>query len=264
MSLHQKVIAVTGVSSGIGKAAAYHLTMLGAHVVGIDRSSPPPDVQLHAFIAVDLSDPSAIDEGIRQLPAELHGLANVAGASSAAPIETQFRVNFLGTRHLVDAVADRLRSPASVVNVAAGNAMFWSKRFDANLELISTTGFEGGLAWLADNPQVPTTSYARSKEALIMWTLQTATRWVGTGRRINALSPGPVETPMLDEFRSIIGHEVIAADAERSGRAGTAEDLAPIIAFLLSEESHWIHGANIAADGGFSASAQLVKDGWAY
>jgi NAD(P)-dependent dehydrogenase (short-subunit alcohol dehydrogenase family) len=263
-SLSGNTIVVTGVSSGIGKAAAHYLVTEGADVIGLDRGEPPADLSLADFHLVDLGEPASITSFASKIDRQIDGIANVAGASSATPIETQFRVNFLGTRYLLQSLTPALAATASVVNVAAGAALHWRDRIDSLTELLATNGFEDGLEWLKRNPQIPSHSYARSKEALVMWTYQTAVDWVGSGRRINAVSPGPVETPMLNEFRSIIGANVIAEDAKRSGRAATAEDIAPVIAFLMRDESAWIHGANIAADGGFSASALLSREGWAY
>jgi NAD(P)-dependent dehydrogenase (short-subunit alcohol dehydrogenase family) len=264
MTLAERSYVVTGVSSGIGAAAARQIASEGGRVIGVDRSEPDANIPVTEFYRVDLADPVSIDAFASQLKTPLDGLANVAGASSAAPINVQFDVNFLGTRHLLSRLTPMLSSRASVVNVAAGAGMHWRERMTMLKELLGTSNFDEGRKWLSRHPQDPKLSYARSKEALIMWTLQTAVEWVGSGRRLNAVSPGPVETPMLDEFREIIGKDIIAADVKRSGRAGTAEDIAPVIAFLLRDESRWIHGANLSADGGFSASAWLSEDGWAY
>ena len=262
--LAKRTYVVTGVSSGIGAATARHIKEHGGRVIGLDRSEPQSDIALAEFHRVDLGNPDSIDALAKKVKTRIDGIANVAGASSASPIDIQFNVNFLGTRYLLEQLYAGLSERASVVNVAAGAGMFWRDRIDALTELLATKDFDEGHLWLERHPQDSKLSYARSKEALIMWTLQKAVEWAGSGKRINAVSPGPVETPMLNEFRRIIGEDVIASDAERSGRAATAEDIAPVITFLLRYESAWVHGANIAVDGGFSASVSLSNDGWAY
>ena len=69
-----------------------------------------------------------------------------------------------------------------------------------------------------------------------------------------AVSPGPVETPILKQFRAVLGDARVNSDIDRVGRAGTASDIAPVVLFLASDGARWINGANIAADGGLEAS----------
>jgi nucleoside-diphosphate-sugar epimerase len=113
MSLVGQKIVATGVSSGIGEATVSYLASRNVRVVGLDRRLPSRDVGLEDFQEIDLSDPARIDRAVVVLPKSFDGLVNVAGVSSAAPVETQFRVNFLGTRYLVDCVRTRLQAPAS-------------------------------------------------------------------------------------------------------------------------------------------------------
>ena len=68
------------------------------------------------------------------------------------------------------------------------------------------------------------------------------------------MSPGPVETPILKQFREVLGDARVDSDIDRVGRAGTASDIAPVILFLSSDGARWINGANIADDGGLEAS----------
>lgn len=78
------------------------------------------------------------------------------------------------------------------------------------------------------------------------------------GIRVNAVSPGPVETPILTQFRQVPGDARVDNDIVRVGRsvwrAGTAADIAPVVLILCSDAARWINGANIAADGGLEAS----------
>ena len=69
---------------------------------------------------------------------------------------------------------------------------------------------------------------------------------------MNTVSPGPVETPILGDFLQTLG-ERAKEDARLMERPGTAQDIAPVIAFMLSSESYWIRGANIPVDGGMAA-----------
>ena len=67
--------------------------------------------------------------------------------------------------------------------------------------------------------------------------------------RMNCVSPGPVETPILPDFLETLG-ERAAEDAKIMDRPGRPEDIAPVIAFMCSDGSSWIRGANIPVDGG--------------
>jgi NAD(P)-dependent dehydrogenase (short-subunit alcohol dehydrogenase family) len=74
------------------------------------------------------------------------------------------------------------------------------------------------------------------------------------GLRVNAVSPGPVTTPILKEFRHIFGDPRVDDDIARVGRAGAAPDIAPAVLFLCSDGARWINGANLPVDGGLEAS----------
>ena len=60
------------------------------------------------------------------------------------------------------------------------------------------------------------------------------------------MSPGPVETPILKQFRDVLGDARVDSDIARVGRAGTAGDIAPVVLFLCSDGARWINGANVA------------------
>jgi NAD(P)-dependent dehydrogenase (short-subunit alcohol dehydrogenase family) len=67
------------------------------------------------------------------------------------------------------------------------------------------------------------------------------------------VSPGPVATPILGEFRMMFGDARVDGDISAVGRAATASDIAPAILFLCSDGARWINGANLPVDGGLEA-----------
>lgn len=79
--------------------------------------------------------------------------------------------------------------------------------------------------------------------------------------RMNAVSPGPVLTPIYQDFQATLG-ERAARDKERSERPATPEEIAPAIAFLCSRESSWIRATNIAIDDGLLAAALQEQYGF--
>ena len=102
---------------------------------------------------------------------------------------------------------------------------------------MSAPGFPD-LAKLLAAHQVPDgEAYPLSKELLLLWTMRAAHQplFKDRGLRVNAVSPGPVATPILKEFRQIFGDPRVDDDIARVGRAGSAPDIAPAVLFLCSD-----------------------------
>ena len=253
MKLTNKTIVVTGVSSGIGAETARTLRAHGATVIGVDRNEP--SLSLDAFVQADLSHPDAIDAAVQQLPAQLDGLCNIAGVPGTADPQLLARVNYLGLRHLSEAMLPRIREGGAIVNVSSVLGAEWPQRLELHRALGLACGFAAGEAWLRDNPVADQTCYQYFKEALIVWTQIQAQPWfMGTSVRMNCVAPGPVFTPILNEFVTMLGAERAQADAHRIKRPAYADEIAPVIAFLCADESRWINGVNIAVDGGLAST----------
>ena len=253
MKLTNKTIVVTGVSSGIGAETARTLRAHGATVIGVDRNEP--SLSLDAFVQADLSHPDAIDAAVQQLPAQVDGLCNIAGVPGTADPQLLARVNYLGLRHLSEAMLPRIREGGAIVNVSSVLGAEWPQRLELHRALGLACGFAAGEAWLRDNPVADQTCYQYFKEALIVWTQIQAQPWfMGTSVRMNCVAPGPVFTPILNEFVTMLGAERAQADAHRMKRPAYADEIAPVIAFLCADESRWINGVNIAVDGGLAST----------
>ncbi len=83
--------------------------------------------------------------------------------------------------------------------------------------------------------------------------MQNRWTWRDRGIRMNAVSPGPVDTPILADFIQTLG-ERATEDRDTMDRPGTPKDIAPVIMFLLSDMTQWIRGFNIQADGGMASN----------
>jgi NAD(P)-dependent dehydrogenase (short-subunit alcohol dehydrogenase family) len=249
-----KRVVVTGASAGIGRATALRLLEAGAEVVALDRE-PPAGLEAARWQPVDLADPASIETAAAALGSTpIAALCNVAGVPGTAGVETVMRVNFLGLRELSEQLRRRLVGGA-VVNVASFAGSRWPARLAAHRELAATPGFEAGLEWLRRNPVAAEESYPYSKEALVVWTKLAALAWRAEGIRVNSVSPGPVETPILADFRASLGEEKVQEDVDRGGgRAGRAEEIAPLVVFLCGGGAGWITGADVPVDGGVAAS----------
>jgi NAD(P)-dependent dehydrogenase (short-subunit alcohol dehydrogenase family) len=190
------------------------------------------------------------------LPKRVDALCNVAGVSGKLGAVKSLAVNFYGLRALTEALAPHLREGGAVVNVASIAGFGWRQNLERAKGLAGVQGFPHVESIVAEFSIKDEDVYPVSKEALLLWTFRAAhdPKFKDKGIRVNAVSPGPVETPILAEFRAVLGDTRVDADITRVGRAGTAADIAPVIAFLCSDGARWINGANIPADGGLEAS----------
>jgi len=252
--LFGKTLLITGVSSGIGARTAELAGQLGAEVIGVDVREP--SVPFASFIKGDISSKTGIDDIVAQLPKRFDALCNVAGLSGTTGAASTLSVNFYGLRALSEAVAPKLREGGAIVNVASIAGFGWRANQNRALSMINIEGFPDVAKLVADHSVQDGESYPVSKELLLLWTFRAAhlDRFKSRGIRVNAVSPGPVETPILKQFRAVLGDQRVDSDIDAVGRAGTPSDIAPVILFLCSDGARWVNGANIAADGGLEAA----------
>lgn len=249
-----KTLVITGVASGIGHRAAHLAQSLGANVIGIDVNAP--DQIVGQFIQADISTADGVADLAASIPHGIDGLCNVAGLSGKAGVEKTLAVNVYGLRALTEALAPKIREGGAVVNVASMAGFGWRENLDRAKAMLDAPGFPDLTALAQAHGIVGPEVYPISKELLLVWTLRAAHQPLFKDRniRVNAVSPGPVETPILKQFRSVLGDERVNGDIARVGRAGHAEDIAPVILFLCSDAARWVNGVNLPTDGGLDAS----------
>ena len=254
MMLLGKIIAVTGAASGIGARTADVCASLGADVIAIDRNEPA--ARYAGFIKGDISNQAGVDAIVDKLPVRVDALCNVAGLSGAPGIAPTVAVNFYGLRALSAGAADRIRDGGAVVNVASIAGYGWRANLDRAKAMVAVPGFPDVTKVIAEHKVPDGYGYPLSKELLLLWTQIAAHEPHFKSRRIRvvSVSPGPVETPILKEFRQVLGDQRVDSDIAPVGRAGTPGDIAPVVAFLCSDGARWISGTNIAVDGGLEAA----------
>lgn len=256
--LEDKTIVVTGAANGIGAETAKLVRSLGATVVGVDLVAP--EGQVDRFVAADLSKADAIQAAAREIGPGIDGLANIAGLPPTAGRAAVLGVNFVGLRAFTEAMVGNLNAGAGIVNLASLAGTGWPERTAAVKAFIDEAAFDNIDAFCDAHGIDDAGSYLFSKEALICWTMQNCWTWRERGIRMNCVSPGPVETRILPDFIATLG-ERAEEDMKIMDRPGRPEDIAPAVAFLLSDASGWIRGANILVDGGMFSHIQANMHG---
>jgi NAD(P)-dependent dehydrogenase (short-subunit alcohol dehydrogenase family)/uncharacterized protein YndB with AHSA1/START domain len=253
-----KVVVLTGGATGIGAAAAARLVDAGCDVYVLDVR-PPADGNLK-YLACDVGRVDAIDSVVGRLPSRVDALVHVAGIARAERSETVMAVNFLGLRHLTETLLPRLADGGAVVIVASSAARDWQMRAAAVDGLLETPDFAAGLAWLGAHREAwEGNPYKFAKQCAAAWTYRAAGLGRMRGIRVNCVNPGTTETRLSPAFRELLGADLYEWGVRQLGRAGSPEDIAPVIEFLAVGDCSWLNGIELLVDGGYVAG---LVGGW--
>ncbi len=255
-----KRVIVTGCSSGVGRATAAALVNLGAEVVGMSRRAP--DLDLANFHPVDLSSPDSVATAVSAIHQPIDALFNCAGAPPTATSLDLVKVNFLGTRMLTLGVLELMGPGAAIANVSSSVAGDWRAHLSRLREFTATKTFAEGVLWYTQHEEHAGHGYPFSKAALTTWTMEQSALLISRGIRINAVSPGAVQTPLLEASAQIFPAEYLSATEHPIGRRSDVEEQVGPLLFLNSDAASYVNGADLATDGGHSASRSLAGSQW--
>ncbi|EOH91155.1 SDR family oxidoreductase [Enterococcus pallens] len=214
------------------------------------------------IIEMDLSSRDSIKKMIilGQRYGEIKYLINGAGVSpSQASIETILNVDLYGTAVLLEEVGEVITSGGSAIVISSQSGHRMPALTEDQDRALAMTDTEKLLALdFLQVDQIKDTlhAYQLAKRANEKRTMYEAVRWGKRGARINDIAPGIVVTPLaLDEFNGIRGDFYKNMFKQSpSGRPGTADEIANVAEFLLSERAVFITGSTFLVDGGATAS----------
>lgn len=243
--LDGKVIVVTGAAAGIGAAIASRCAAAGAVAIGLDIN-PFDDAERAVLADAHHVDVAREDEvrTVVDVVAQKHGridaVVNNAGVSvsdrdimddSDASYLRAFRVNVLGSMHVLRATVPAMPAGSAVVNIASLSAFLGIARMGA---------------------------YAASKAALVELTRTAAVELAPNGIRVNAIAPSAVDTDMLSgDSPLVVAERAWANQATPAARLIRPDEVAAMTHYLVSDEAAMVNGQCLIMDGGASAGPAL-------
>jgi NAD(P)-dependent dehydrogenase (short-subunit alcohol dehydrogenase family) len=255
----KRVVVAGGGGTGMGSSVARLVGELGGEVHVVDLREPT--VPVASFVHTDLGDPAGIAAAVERVGGPVDALFNCQGISGTAPGTTSvdvMRINFLGVRHLTELLLPAISPGGAVASISSTGGLAWPQRLSEVLELLETDGFDEGLAWVEEQTngflsEVFPTSYAFSKEAVIVYTMQRCVTSIAAGVRMSCTSPGATGTSMSPDFPA----DRVAVMEQPSGRKATPDEQALPLVFLASDAAGYVNGANLVVDGGNFAARTL-------
>ncbi len=244
---------VSGSASGMGAATAVLLRDAGHRVVGVDIR----DADVIADLSTAAGRDSAVAAVLEAVGERLDGVALFAGVGGATGRDPRLLVslNYFGSVELFDALRPLLAAAGTSSAVAiSSNSATCQPGWSEKLVEACLTGDEARARHVAQDGDSPT-AYPATKAALARWVRRSAPRpeWAGAGIRLNAVAPGLIETPFVDETRAdpVLG-QLIGGFPLPLGRGGRADEVAELVVFLLTAGT-FLCGSFLVVDGGTEA-----------
>jgi NAD(P)-dependent dehydrogenase (short-subunit alcohol dehydrogenase family) len=244
-----KRVLVVGGATGMGAAAAELALDAGADVVVMDYAK----VALTGVktLHVNLAEKASIDAAVDACGGPVHVLLACAGVADGTPgIE---RINFIGHRHLIDRMlaAGMLGRGAAIGFISSAAGLGWEANLTELKELLDTPDFDTAVAWVAKHGKA---NYMAMKQTICAYVASRAFPLLKKGIRINAICPGPTDTPLAQANKAMW----LGFGADFRGEAGieasTPMEQAYPLLFLCSDAAVAINGITLITDAGYMNS----------
>ncbi|MCK5752882.1 MAG: SDR family oxidoreductase [Mycobacterium sp.] len=244
-SYQGKRVLVVGGATGMGNATARLTLDAGADVVVMDYA--PCDLADVTAIRLNLADKASIDAAVAECGGTVDALFACAGVADGPGIE---RINFIGHRHLIDRLRDNAMLPrgSAIGFISSAAGLAWRSNIAQLNEFLDITDFDSAAAWAVDNGCA---HYMFTKQAVCAYVAREAMSLMSEGIRINAICPGPTDTPLaqanaelwLDfgaDYRATVGVD-----------AATPLEQAYPLVFLCSAAASVVSGITMVTDSGY-------------
>jgi NAD(P)-dependent dehydrogenase (short-subunit alcohol dehydrogenase family) len=244
-----KRVLVVGGATGMGAATAALVQDLGAEVVVMDHAEVTlPGVKV---VKVDLRDKDSIDRAVDECGGPVHALFSCAGAADGTPgIE---KINFIGHRHLIDRLlaGGMLPRGSAIGMISSAAGLGWEANLAQLQEYLATPDFDSAAAWIEANGKA---DYMWSKQAINAYVAAQAYPLLKQGIRINAILPGPTDTPLAQANAELWLGFGTDYRGETGIEASTPQEQAYPLVFLCSDAASYVNGITMITDAGYVAS----------
>lgn len=230
----------------MGAATAQLVADLGGEAVVMDVADI--DFPVAQAIQLDLRDRASVDAAVDQAQGTFDAVFCCAGVADGTP--GIMKINFLSQRHLVERLLERgaLARGAAIGVISSVAGLGWQMELEKLGELLDIASWEDAVAWIEAHEG--TDSYVFSKKVVNAWVARMALPLVQRGIRINAIEPGPTDTPLAQANAELwlgfsAGYNKVAGVS-----ALRPEEMAAPLAFLCSPAASGINGISFLVDNG--------------
>jgi NAD(P)-dependent dehydrogenase (short-subunit alcohol dehydrogenase family) len=237
---------VVGGATGMGAAVSQLALDAGAEVVVMDYAGVEMDGV--TAIQMNLADAASIDAAVDECGGPVHALFSCAGVADGTPgIE---RINFIGHRHLIERLRANSMLPrgSAIGFISSAAGLAWRSNLNQLNELLDISDFDAATQWVLDHGCA---HYMWTKQAICAYVAREAMSLLEDGIRINAICPGPTDTPLAQanadlwlgfgaDYRTKVGVE-----------AATPMEQAYPLLFLCSDAARVVNGITMVTDSGY-------------